>query len=215
MGELLDMLQKNASVVSLTIAFLALLVSLATFVRGWRWRAEADPVFVQVQGDGLLFPDFSKAGINPVFMGFLANCGDGRAFNVKITSFNCEAELWDCRQIGDTILGKQTEWIMTNAGRLTELTNEDRRFFVTITPPADPTCNPTADMTKLELGVHWVSSPTRMRRCRYKQFPILGVEPWKCGPLERLRRWHRDRKGHRRFHELDRKRASEQRKLLS
>ena len=211
----IDALKANAPAASVVIAVLAFLVSLATYRRAWRWRSEAEPAFVQVQGDMLLFPEFKRAGVDPVFIGWLANCGDGRAFNVKAIGINCDAEVWDCRQIGETVLGEQTKWIMTNTGRIVELTNETMRFWVTITPPRDPSRDIEPDLTKLELGVHWVSSPTRLRRCRYRQFPILGVEPWKYGPLERLRRWHRDRKGHRRFHELDRKRASEQRKILS
>lgn len=211
MGELVVALKDIAPVASAVIALVALAVSLATFARGWRWRAEASPVFIRVDGDKSLLPDFSKAGFDPVTCGFLANCGDGRAFNVKLIGVNCDAELWDCRQIGETVLGRQTEWVMTRAGRLPELTSREWRYFVTIAPPS----HPVHDLTKVELGVHWVSSPTRLRRCRYTQCPIWDIEPWKCGPLERLRRWHRDRKGHRRFHELDRKRASEQRKLLS
>lgn len=144
--NVIDALKANAPVASVVIAMLAFLVSLATYRRAWRWRSEAEPAFVQVQGDMLLVPEFKRAGVDPVFIGWLANCGDGRAFNVKAIGINCDAEVWDCRQIGET---------------------------------------------------------------------LLGIEPWKCGPLERLRRWHRDRKGHRRFHELDRKRALEQRKILS
>lgn len=213
--DAIDALKANAPAASVVIAVLAFLVSLATYRRAWRWRSEAEPAFVQVQGDMLLFPEFKRAGVDPVFIGWLANCGDGRAFNVKAIGINCDVEVWDCRQVGETVLGEQTKWIMNNTGRIVELTNETMRFWVTITPPRDSSRDIEPDLTKLELGVHWISSPTRLRRCRYRQFPLLGIEPWKCGPLELLRRWHRDRKGHRRFHELDRKRALEQRKILS
>lgn len=211
----IDALKANAPVASVVIAVLAFLVSLATYRRAWRWRSEAEPAFVQVQGDMLLFPEFKRADGDPVFIGWLANCGDGRALNVKAIGINCDAEVWDCRQIGETVLGKQSEWVMNDCGRLPELTGETMRFFITIAPPQNPRPDQSSDLTKLELGVHWVSSPTRLHRCRYTQFPIWGIEPMKCGPFERLRRWHRDRLGHRRFHALDRKRASEQRRLLS
>lgn len=213
--NVIDALKANAPVASVVIAMLAFLVSLATYRRAWRWRSEAEPAFVQVQGDMLLVPEFKRAGVDPVFIGWLANCGDGRAFNVKAIGINCDAEVWDCRQIGETVLGKQSEWVMNDCGRLPELTGETMRFFITIAPPQNPRPDQSSDLTKLELGVHWVSSPTRLHRCRYTQFPIWGIEPMKCGPFERLRRWHRDRLGHRRFHALDRKRASEQRRLLS
>ena len=201
--------------ITVVIAAFGLMVSLLTFARGWRWRAEAAPLFAMLEGDKLLRPDFSKAGIDPPIVGYLVNCGDGRAFNVKAIGVNCDAGLWDCRQIAETVLGKQSEWVMNDCGRLPELTGETMRFFITIAPPQNPRPDQSSDLTKLELGVHWVSSPTRLHRCRYTQFPIWGIEPMKCGPFERLRRWHRDRLGHRRFHALDRKRASEQRRLLS
>lgn len=98
----IDALKANAPVASVVIAVLAFLVSLATYRRAWRWRSEAEPAFVQVQGDMLLFPEFKRAGVDPVFIGWLANCGDGRAFNVKAIGINCDAEVWDCRQIGET-----------------------------------------------------------------------------------------------------------------
>ena len=111
--------------------------------------------FVQVQGDMLLFPEFKRADGDPVFIGWLANCGDGRALNVKAIGINCDAEVWDCRQIGETVLGEQTKWIMNNTGRIVELTNETMRFWVTITPPRDSSRDIEPDLTKLELGVHW------------------------------------------------------------
>ena len=211
----IDALKANAPVASVVIAVLACLVSLATYRRAWRWRSEAEPAFVQVQGDMFLFPEFKRAGVDPVFIGWLANCGDGRAFNVKAIGINCDAEVWDCRQIGETVLGKQTEWVMTNTGRITELTNENMRFWVTITPPRNPRRDYEPDLTKIGLGVHWVSSPTRLRRCRYRHLPFWGIEPWKCGPFGYLKRRYRDIRGHRKFHALDSKRASEQKKLLS
>lgn len=62
----IDALKANAPAASVVIAVLAFLVSLATYRRAWRWRSEAEPVFVQVQGDMLLFPDFKRAGVDPV-----------------------------------------------------------------------------------------------------------------------------------------------------
>ncbi len=215
MNEVIETLKNIAPVASVVIALMAFTVSLLTYRRAWRWRAEAEPTFVHVQGDRLLCPDFSKAGINPVIVGWLTNCGDGRAFNVKAIGIDCEAEIWDCRQIGETVLGKQTEWVMTNTGRITELTNENMRFWVTITPPRNPRRDYEPDLTKIGLGVHWVSSPTRLRRCRYRHLPFWGIEPWKCGPFGYLKRRYRDIRGHRKFHALDSKRASEQKKLLS
>jgi hypothetical protein len=114
--NVIDALKANAPVASVVIAVLAFLVSLATYRRAWRWRSEAEPAFVQVQGDMLLVPEFKRAGVDPVFIGWLANCGDGRAFNVKAIGINCDAEVWDCRQIGETVLGEQTKWIMNNTG---------------------------------------------------------------------------------------------------
>ena len=78
----IDALKANAPVASVVIAVLAFLVSLATYRRAWRWRSEAEPAFVQVQGDMLLFPEFKRADGDPVFIGWLANCGDGRALKI-------------------------------------------------------------------------------------------------------------------------------------
>lgn len=88
----IDALKANAPAASVVIAVLAFLVSLATYRRAWRWRSEAEPAFVQVQGDMLLFPEFKRAGVDPVFIGWLANCGDGRAFNVKAIGINCDTK---------------------------------------------------------------------------------------------------------------------------
>lgn len=152
--------------ITVVIAAFGLMVSLLTFARGWRWRAEAAPLFAMLEGDKLLRPDFSKAGIDPPIVGYLVNCGDGRAFNVKAIGVNCDAGLWDCRQIGETVLGKQSEWVMNDCGRLPELTGETMRFFITIAPPQNPRPDQSSDLTKLELGVHWVSSPTHLQRFR-------------------------------------------------
>lgn len=81
--DAIDALKANAPAASVVIAVLAFLVSLATYRRAWRWRSEAEPAFVQVQGDMLLFPEFKRAGVDPVFIGWLANCGDGRAFSTS------------------------------------------------------------------------------------------------------------------------------------
>lgn len=64
----IDALKANAPVASVVIAVLAFLVSLATYRRAWRWRSEAEPAFVQVQGDMLLFPEFKRAVVDPVFI---------------------------------------------------------------------------------------------------------------------------------------------------
>ena len=50
--------------ITVVIAAFGLMVSLLTFARGWRWRAEAAPLFAMLEGDKLLRPDFSKAGID-------------------------------------------------------------------------------------------------------------------------------------------------------
>ena len=61
--NVIDALKANAPVASVVIAMLAFLVSLATYRRAWRWRSEAEPAFVQVQGDMLLVPEFKRAGL--------------------------------------------------------------------------------------------------------------------------------------------------------
>lgn len=147
--DAIDALKANAPAASVVIAVLAFLVSLATYRRAWRWRSEAEPAFVQVQGDMLLFPEFKRAGVDPVFIGWLANCGDGRAFNVKAIGINCDVEVWDCRQVGETVLGEQTKWIMNNTGRIVELTNETMRFWVTITPPRDSSRDTKSEATEM------------------------------------------------------------------
>jgi hypothetical protein len=147
--------------ITVVIAAFGLMVSLLTFARGWRWRAEAAPLFAMLEGDKLLRPDFSKAGIDPPIVGYLVNCGDGRAFNVKAIGVNCDAGLWDCRQIGETVLGKQSEWVMNDCGRLPELTGETMRFFITIAPPQNPRPDQSSDLTKLAwsaLGI--ISNPS-------------------------------------------------------
>lgn len=39
--------------ITVVIAAFGLMVSLLTFARGWRWRAEAAPLFAMLEGDKL------------------------------------------------------------------------------------------------------------------------------------------------------------------
>lgn len=196
------------------VALGALAISAVTFLNGYRWHPEADPTFVYLgrDSDANLFPDFGKTGIEPFIVGYLVNMGDGRAFNVRVHGINCDVRLWDCRQISETRLGEPTQWVMNDAGRVPELTGETIRYFITVTPPDHPQ---DANLTRIGLEVHWTPSPTRLHRCRYKRLPFWDIEPRTYAPWKLLARWRKDRRDHHRLHELYRKQALEQRRLLS
>ncbi|ETY70983.1 hypothetical protein [Bifidobacterium moukalabense] len=138
---------------------------------------------------------FDEHGRLPVQKSMLSNDGDGDAFDVRVFGHDCvvRAYAWEKRSDNKWKIGERT--------MVPRISNDGDDVKLAVWLPEDMDELPT----DAAICVHWVKSPTRLRRCGYATIPVseLQDEWWKEKDwrarhriAERIREWW----AHRRFH---------------
>lgn len=194
--------------ITVGISVLGFILSLLTFTRGWRWRKEADPIFVPLSGDNSLWPPLMYRSLGPCLeepyvIGYIVNKGDGDAFDLTVCGHKCRAQIHICEYSEKGGVNGKPGWTDGIVERCPMLERDAMKQFVVITAPLGAQMRDNAI-----LGIHWTASPTRLHRCRYKAIHLYKREDsWhrrhERHLLYRLVHWLDDRGCHHDYHHLD------------
>ncbi len=158
------------------ISVISLVISILVAIRAWRWKNEADwfltyfPENQPVKWQALDFIDKQP----PTHVVELSNIGDGTAYDVRVFGIHCRTALLNIE--GKTIVHRE---------ELPRIGTE-QAAYVAIWPELGEQISEKSSA----ICIHWVHSPTRLRRCGVDITPITQAnEEWKCGEWTRRARF--------------------------
>lgn len=178
------------------IALISLIGSAFAFSRTIRHRPEASWVNLNILTNepNATPPLADENGRAPKRLSMLANDGDGPAFDVRVFGHDCIVRAYAWERLDHAWkIGEQTMMLRVD--------NDEDDVKLAIWPPEGMDDFPEDAM----LCIHWVKSPTRLRRCGYATIPLKNMadkwweeRDWQLRHRlsERFKEWRE----HRRFH---------------